>query len=144
MAERLDPYGVYNYKVFVKGITSAGFIEVSGISLDTEVESIQEGGVNNFVHRLPKGTKYSDLTLKKGLIDLDLWDWYWDVVNGTIKRTNITISLYNHEGNSVFSWDYRDAFPIKWEGPQLNSKSSEVSTETLALAHHGLISVRKG
>jgi len=144
MLDRQDPYGVYNYKVQVKGIISGGFSEVSGLSLQTEVEDFKEGGVNDFVYKLPKGTTYTDLTLKRGLIDLELWDWYWDVVKGTIKRANITISLCDDSGDPIISWDYGEAFPIKWEGPQFNGKSSEIATETLTLTHHGLITTRKG
>jgi phage tail-like protein len=144
MLDRQDPYGVYNYKVQLKGIISGGFSEVSGLSLQTEVEDFKEGGVNDFVYKLPKGTTYTDLTLKRGLVDLDLWDWYWDIVKGTIKRLNVTISLCDDSGDPIISWDYLETFPIKWEGPQFNGKSSEIATETLILTHHGLIVARKG
>ena len=43
------------------------FQEVSGLSVDVEMESFKEGGQNRFEHQLPVRTKYSDITLKRGM-----------------------------------------------------------------------------
>ena len=126
----------------IEGILAAGFTDVSGLSIQTEVDTIKEGGVNDHEHKLPRGTKYSDITLKRGLVDCALWDWYQSTVNSTakekIERKSGTISLRDHSGNTVFSWFFFDAFPSKWEGPTLNAASNTVASETLVLTHHGL------
>jgi phage tail-like protein len=63
-------------------------------------EEIREGGVNDYVHKLPKITKYPNITLKRGLTDSDvLWKWHQDVVNGKFKQTTVRVILMDSEGN---------------------------------------------
>lgn len=109
------------------------------MSIQTEFDTVKEGGVNNYEHKLPRGIKYTDITLKRGLIDWNLWDWYQSAVKGQIKKKNGTISLCDSEGKPVFSWHFIEAFPIKWEGPTLNAAANTVASETLVLTHHGLL-----
>ena len=79
------------------------------------------------------------MTLKHGLTDSDiLWDWYYEVINGTITRKNGTIYLRNHSGQEVMGWDFLRAFPIKWEGPTFNASSNTVADETLVLTYEEL------
>lgn len=138
IANRKDPYGAYNFLVEIEGIIEGGFSEVTGLGIQTEYESIREGGVNDFEYKLPKGSKYSDITLKRGITDWKLYNWYYDVVNGKVMRKNGTIYLRDHIGNNVFEWNIMNAYPVKWDGPTLNATSNTVAAETLVLAHHGL------
>jgi phage tail-like protein len=136
---RLDPYGAYNFLVEIEGIIAGGFTELSGLDITTDVDLIREGGVNDHVIKLPKGSTQSDLILKKGQTDLDmLWNWHADVVAGKIKRKNGSIYLLDPQGIPAMWWDFSQAFPIKWSGPTLSASSGLVAFETLTLAHHGL------
>jgi phage tail-like protein len=134
-----DPYSAYNFLVEIEGIIAGGFTEVSGLTIETEIETVEEGGANDIVYKLPKGTKYTDITLKHGLTDIDLlWKWYEDVVNGKIVRKNGVIYLCNQVGIPMIQWGFQEAFPFKWEGPAFNASNSTIATETLVLAHHGI------
>lgn len=136
---RLDPYVAFNFLVEIEGIIAGGFSELSGMDITTEVEAIREGGVNDYVHKLPKWTTQSDLVLKKGQTDLDLlWNWYADVVAGKVARKNGSIYLLDAQGIPAMWWDFTQAYPIKWSGPTLNAASGQVAFESLTLAHHGL------
>ncbi len=138
--KRSDPYSAYRFKVEIEGIIAAGFTEVSGLTIETEVETIQEGGVNNFQYKLPKFTKYSNITLKRGLMDLELWGWYQTVISGKFKRKSGTIYLFDHSGNEIQDfYHFFEAYPIKWEGPSFNTIKSTIASETLILAHHLLL-----
>ncbi|MCD4767267.1 MAG: phage tail protein [Methanosarcinales archaeon] len=142
--KRSDPYSAYRFKVEIEGIIAAGFTDVSGLTIETEVETIKEGGVNNYEYKLPKFTKYSNITLKRGLIDLKLWDWYQTVISGKFKRKSGTIYLLDHSRNKTLDYyDFYEAYPIKWEGPTFNAKNSTVASETLVLAHKHLIKAIK-
>ncbi len=137
--QRLDPYNTHNFIVEIEGIIIGGFSEVSGLNIETEVESIKEGGANDIEYKLPKGTKYSNITLKHGITDFDLiWRWYDDVINGKVKRKNGSIFLCDQNGSPLVTWGFVDAYPIKLDGPSLNATTSNIATETLTLAHHGL------
>lgn len=105
---------------------------------ETEVESRKEGGENNFVYKLPKATKYANLTLKRGISDDSLWSWYKDVIYGKIERQDISVCLLDEGGDEVMRWNFEKAFPVKWDGPSLNASSSSVAVESLVIVHHGL------
>ncbi len=142
MADKLqrkdDPYGTFNYIVEIDGIIAGGFSEVTGMRIETETYPIKEGGLNSFVHMLPKSSKFSDITLKRGITDWELYDWYLDVVYGKIKRKSGSIILQDTGKEKQLTWYFFDAFPIKWEGSTLGASTSSVATETLVLTHHGL------
>lgn len=136
--DRHDPFSGYNFIVEIDGI-KAGFTNVSGLKMETEFDTVKEGGVNDYEHKLPRGIKYSDITLRRGLVDWKLWSWYQKTVYGEIERKNGTISLLDHSGNNVLmSWSFYGAFPIKWEGPELSADTNKVAVESLVLAHQGL------
>ncbi|HKJ66751.1 MAG TPA: phage tail protein, partial [bacterium] len=48
------------------------------------------------------------------------------------------ISLLNENHEPVMSWKVSNAFPVKIEGPGLNSTGNEAAIETLEIAHEGL------
>jgi phage tail-like protein len=136
---RKDPYSAFRFLVEIEGIIAGGFTDVSGLSIQTEVDSIREGGVNDFEYKLPRGTKYTDITLKRGLIDRELYYWYKDVVNGIINRKSGAIYLLDHEGNQVMDWYFFEAYPVKWDVSSFNATSNTVASETLVLTHHGVV-----
>ena len=99
----------------------------------------QEGGNNDYVHRLPGRTKVSNVTLKRGMARSDEFlDWLMEVTTGQIKRQNVTVVLYDVAGDVLRRWTLEDAFPVKWVGPQLQAASRDVAIETLELAHGGV------
>jgi phage tail-like protein len=133
-----DPIGAFRFKVELGGVIEAGFAECAGLQAETEVEEIREGGVNEFVHRLAKGSKHPNLTLKRGLTDSEvLWDWHQDVVSGKIERKKVDLILLDSQGDETWRWSFEGAFPVKWIGPELKATGSAVSIETLELAHNG-------
>ncbi len=135
---RKDPFGAFNFKVQIDGIIAGGFSEVSGLRIETEVYTLKEGGLNFFEHKLPKSTKFSDITLKRGITNWELYDWYLEVINGTIRRKNGSIILYEKGLEREMVWYFFNAYPIKWEGSTFSASGSSVATETLVLTHNGI------
>lgn len=137
---REDPLYTFRFHVEIHGLTVAGFSEVSGLQVEIETEDIREGGVNDYVHKLPTVTKYPNLILKRGLIDSDvLWKWHQDAVNGNIKRMNGRIILYDfQEDKEKWAWAFENAFPVKWTGPELKGDQATLAIETLELVHTGI------
>jgi phage tail-like protein len=138
-AKRNDPYLSFKFKVEIKGVIEAGFSEVTGLQAEIETEEHREGGVNDYVRKMPKVNKYPNLIFKRGITDSDvLWKWYQDAVNGKIKRTTGSIILCDYNGNEKWRWGFKEAFPVKWAGPDFKSDGSVVAIETLELVHHGI------
>ena len=109
------------------------------MNTETSVIEYREGNERrSSVRKLPGLTKYSNLTLKRGITrDRSLWDWRKTVIDGTARRVNGSIILLDESRQEVARWNFREGWPCKWEGPMLNAKSNEVAIETLEIAHEG-------
>ncbi len=139
VGERKDPYSSFHFLVEIDGLVVAGFSEASGLQAETQIETYREGGVNDYVHRLPKETTYQNIVLKRGITDSDvLWKWHQDVVSGKIERRSGYIVLLDSEGNETWRWNFLDAYPAKWTGPDLRAENSTVAFESIELVHNGI------
>lgn len=139
LGNRKDPFPAYNFAVEIDGIIVGGFSDVSGLSIETQVDRKTFGGENHREHAFVMQTKFSDITLKHGITgDYYMWNWYEKVINGHIERHSGSIYLLDHSGNPKVWWDFLEAYPIKWEGPVFSATSSAVAAETLVLTHNGL------
>jgi phage tail-like protein len=136
---RLDPYQVFNFMIEIEGVLAGAFSECSGLAVETEVLEYREGGLNEYVHRFAGPTKYPPLVLKHGLTQIDgLWTWHQQVVQGTVTRQNGTIYLLDQQRIPVMFWDFKEAYPVKYTGPELRADSGAVAFESIELAHRGL------
>ena len=140
MSRLSDPYGSFRFSIEVTGETTVGgFNEVSGLSFETEVQTLRVGGSNDYECQLPGPSRSpSRLVLKRGLGNITfLWSWYRSVSQGEIKRKNITIKLNDEMGGSLIGWGFKDACPVKWTGPDLRAGNSAIAFESLELVHRG-------
>lgn len=139
--QQLRPYVLPSYRFLVElhGLEVAGFSEVSGLESEMETEEVMEGGLNGFVHRLPGRIRHQPLVLKRGItISNDLWEWYYNAVQGNIERMNGSIMMFDEEGYLFRAWSFKEAYPTKWRGPELNAMNSEVAFESIEIVHNGL------
>lgn len=144
MANRYDPYGQFNFLVQIDGVTKAGFSEISGLVTDTNVIEYREGDENNHgvntVRKLVGLVKFTNIVCKRGYTqDASLWTWRKSVLDGKTVRQSGSIILLDEGRNKVMSWSFHDGWAVKWEGPALNAKTSEVAIETLEIVHEGLV-----
>lgn len=129
----------FRFLVEIDGIAVARFSEVSGIQVEVETETYEEGGVNDFVHYFPKRAKYQNIILKRGITDgQELWNWHQEVVDGSFKRKNGSIILLDSNGEEKWRWNFVQAFPVKWTGPDLKAEASSVAFESIELVHEGI------
>jgi len=138
---RKDPYLGYNFGVEISGLTAAGFTEVSGLQAEVEVQEYREGELNEYIHKRAGPTKYaSNLILRRGIADpTQLWSWYCDVIQGKIQRRPVDVVLKDSAGEEKRRWKFQNAYPVKWNGPDLKANASEVAVEAVELAHEGLV-----
>ncbi|HWP92880.1 MAG TPA: phage tail protein [Thermodesulfobacteriota bacterium] len=137
--QKTYPYTLFRFKIEINGIIVAQVSEVSGLQVETETETYEEGGENGFVYQLPKRTKFQHITLKRGITDLEeMWKWHQEVVKGKFQRKNGAIILMDVAGEEKWRWNFFQAFPVKWTGPDFKADSNTVAFETIELAHHGI------
>lgn len=138
-ADRNDPFPAFRFEVKIDDLPVAGFSECSGLQLETELHDYNEGGLNNIVRKFPTRTKQSNLVLKRGIVDRQLWDWYFSLTEGQITFKGGSILLRDPSGEKVvMEWNFQRAFPCKLHGPELNATQNQVAVETLELCHQGL------
>ena len=125
--------------VQIDGVEIAGFSECSGIGVETETFEYAEGGLNTFTHKLPVRTKYGNLTLKRGIDPgQELYAWYISTLDGKTQRKDISVIIYGPEsGTEVRRWDLKQAYPVKWTGPDLRTDASAAAIESVEIAHEG-------
>jgi phage tail-like protein len=116
------------------------FKEVSGLQIETEVFEYREGGVNDYIHRLPGPTKSGNIILKRGMgLTQEFLEWYGKILAGNIVRHNVIITMYQTKPEEkVVQWRVIDAWPCKWSGPHFIAGDNTVAIESLELAHSGL------
>ena len=136
---RSDPFLAFQFEIKLEDLSVGGFSECAGLQLETEVESYNEGGVNTHVLQFPTRTKQSNLTLKGGIVDRVMWDWYHDLVQGRVSLRSGSIIVHAPAApQNPVEWHFYRAFPCKWSGPDLNALQTNVAIETFEICHQGL------
>ena len=137
---RFDPYMSYNFLVEIDMLVVGGFTQVQGLESQIELEEYTEGGVYGYTHKFPKRVNSPNLVLTKGLTAFPtLWNWYESAMEGTIKRKNGTIMLLDHKRLPVMWWNFTNAYPVSWSGPQFDSTNDgQVAVESIELIHQGI------
>lgn len=135
-ASRNDPFVAFRFEVSLDGISQAGFSECSGLQLETEFFDYMEGGLNDHVLKFPTRTKQGNLTLKRGIVDRELLDWYYALTQGRIVPKHGAILIKDPSGAAVvMAWEFTGALPSKWQGPDFNASQNHVAVETLELSY---------
>jgi phage tail-like protein len=150
--QRQDSYqlSAFYFKVEIQdsGISDTSFKEVSGLNVEINIEEVEEGGENSFVHKLPKKTTQPNLVLKRGIAgdESGLVSWCKSTFeNGftePIKPKDILVSLMNDSQTPVRSWSVKKAYPTKWEIDSFESQKNEVAIESIEFAYHGITRVK--
>ena len=136
----VDPAVGVSFSVMIGNQNIGMFTTCDGLSMEIETEDWKEGGNNMFVHKLPKGIKYTPIKLTRPVnADSNLVArWLAEMTNG-VTRTTCTITARTVEGQAIAQWKFNEVYPVKWTGPSFALDSPKVATETLELQHHGLL-----
>jgi phage tail-like protein len=136
---RNDPATAFRFTVRFDNFPPAGFSDCSGLSMETEVQEYREGGVNTHTWRFATRSKQANLTLKRGIVNKTLWDWFQDIARGKMQFRNGSILVHDPSGSSdSLEFQILQAFPVKWSGPDLSAGQNNLAVETVEFAHQGL------
>ena len=135
---RPDPFRGFRFLIEIDGIASGGFMRVKGLSREVKHESQREGGVNDYEHKLLTVVTHPVVVLERGLALDDLWKWALAAADGDVVRRTVYVRLRNEANDKAFAWQIAHALPVKWACSDLDANASQVTMETLELAHHGL------
>ncbi len=144
---RKDPLPVFCFHVFLNinngDKAEAFFKSVSGIKSETEIVPMREGGVNDTTWQLIGATKWANLVLKQGFTaDSKLLEWRQQWLSPAAdKRNRIAegrIVILDTALKAKGTWTFVNGWPAKWELGELDASKSELSIETLEIAHEGI------
>lgn len=135
-----DPAVTVCFLVTIDGHDLGLFNTCDGLGVEVTVEQRQEGGNNSFFYQLPGPLKYTNVKLTRPLNkdSANVAAWISSVGPG-LRRSTGQVQAMTLAGRPVCTWNLQGVFPVKWSGPQFNTESPKVATETLELAHHGFL-----
>ena len=122
------------------GGSRTDFLEISGLSIETEILEYRDGASPDVIIKTPGQKKYANLVLrrmiKKG--DSEFYTWMNTAQGSSVLKRNVIIKLLNKKNERVMSWKAANAWPVKFEAADLKGNANEVAFETLELTHDGL------
>lgn len=136
MANYYPPVG-FHFKVEVLGVSpndlDTRFAEVSGLSVETALEDVPEGGENRFIQKYPTQTRYTELILKRGLLtNSSITDWIRrSLEEMDIQPKNVDIKLLNNAHEPLITWHLVNAYPTKWSVSDFNATNNAIVVESL-------------
>lgn len=132
-----NPLLQYNFLLEIDGTSEAvaGFTEVSGINMESDIVEYREGADTATVRKMPGLRKYGNITLKRGYTtNTELWDWRKTVIDGATERKSGTIILLNESREPALRWEFSQAWVSKYDGPALNATANEAAIEAIEIA----------
>lgn len=138
---RKDPYKSFRFLVEIDGIVQGGFNEVTIPESAQDPIEYREGSDRPTVRKIPGLIKYGNVVLKWGTTDsLELYAWRKAVEDGkaALARRNMAVIVLDEEGNPASRWEFSEAWPTKYDAPDLKATGNEIAIETLEIAHEGM------
>jgi len=144
-----NPSLAFRFSVDVDGVTAAVFTECTLPNYEIETkDDLKEGGRVGFGLVLPGPMKGGGrVSLKRGIALADkMLEWYFDVMNWSFAKDElyktVVVTLYKGYTPS-FTFEFRNAFPVKWVGPSLKADTTAIAIEQIDLAYES-VSIEKG
>jgi phage tail-like protein len=139
-----DPAIGFSFSLDVQGVVTGYFTDVSGLGSETEIveHKITDGSGRDVIQKIPGRTKYTDVTLKRGVTSqMDLWEWRKKVEDGDIvgARKNATITMYDQSLSAIAKWNIENAWPTKVSGPTMSSEGSTVTVEEVSITFEHMV-----
>ena len=117
--------------------TDSRFQEVNGLSAEVVTEELREGGVNDYVHRLPTGVKHGNLVLKRGYVNNSkVGQWCRSALeNFEFNPVDVNVILLDENHQHLVKWTFTRAYPLKWSISDFNAQQNTLAIESLELAY---------
>ena len=135
-----DPAISVCFEVSIDDDSLGVFNSCEGLGCEFVLEQREEGGNNSMIWQLPTRMKYTNVKLTRpiGADSAKLTKWFAGMVNG-VKPTTMVISAKSRFDEKVAEWSLVGVIPVRWTWPSLNFDTVKVATETLEVAHHGIL-----
>src|SRR4051794_23058356 len=138
-----DLMTTFNFVLEVDGVEMASFRKCSGVESETETIEYKEATKDGkmIIRKVPGAMKWSDITLERRIdASKALWEWRRQVEEGDVDtaRRHGSIVIKDSKKAEVARWNFRDGWPSKWTGAELDAGGNEIATEKVVITHEGL------
>jgi len=142
-----SPPVVFHFRVSFGPGTDDGdtrFQEVTGLNAEVTVEEYKEGGLNVHPHRLPTGTKFNNLVLKRGyMVDTAAEKWVRNAVEQFVfEPKDVDVALLDEQHQPVAQWSFTGAWPVKWSLSDLKAQDNAIAIESMELAYRSFRKIK--
>ena len=144
---RPRPLGAFRFIIEMEqgGVVGA-FSQFSGVKMQVDTIQARSGSdIRGVQESIPSLTRYQPVTLTKGVIgDNEFLDWLFAVSAGpytgplTSDCRTLNVVALNDEGERGVVWSLLNALPIGYELTPMDGGRSEVLSESLTFAIHGV------
>ena len=143
----VGPLKSFRFLVEVDGDAVGAFTQFSGIKMEVQTINARSGSdIRGVQEIVPVMTRFEPVTLTKGVIgNNEFLNWIFAAAASThtgptgvsLFRTINVIAL-DDAGNRGVVWSLKDAMPIRYELSPMDSSRSEVLSESVTFAIHGM------
>ena len=110
------------------------FTRVSGIVSESEKMEFMQG-TDPYIRTAPGRSSFSEVTLERVFHGVDcLYQWRLHVQRGNVAALNIDIYMKRPDGSDVRHVTLVNAWPCRWELPEMDAGSSGPAIEKIALS----------
>jgi phage tail-like protein len=136
----MDPEGNFIFSLEINGAEVAQFKEASGLKSTTAVFELEEGGMNQAVHKLPGQSRWGNIVLRYGVTNnAYLLDWRNRILQDDFAdRRNGSIIMRTLQMEEVRRYNFVQAWPVGWDGPTFDAGAADLAIESIEIAHHGI------
>lgn len=143
MPDSRGPLRNNRFIVEIDGIEASGFARVELPDATNTDVGYREGNDQQASKRkLKAGNEFDSLVLERGTKrdDMQLSDWYKLVKDGKVDdaRSSIAVILLDEENDPAARWEFKKAWPARYDPPDLDATGSEVAMETIEILHEGM------
>jgi phage tail-like protein len=139
MASSVPFFGNFNFLVEIEDIAGdatsvvGGFSRVSGLVSESDVIEHRVGS-SPLVQKIPGKTRFANIVLEKGCTTSSaLYQWRRRIEEGETDRRSGSIILLDGNFKEKARWNFFEAWPCRYEAPELDASDNAISVETLEL-----------
>jgi phage tail-like protein len=113
------------------------FQKVSGLSAQVDTVEVGEGGQNLYTQKLPKGVRYNNLVLERGMVVGSPLNLEFNAAMSLFKfaTSNVLVTLLAEDKLPLAAWLFLKAYPVKWSTSDLNASDAALVIDTMELAY---------
>lgn len=113
------------------------FQKVTGLSTTLETESFSEGGQNLYQHKLPKGVRYENLVLERGMVVGSPLNLEFNATLSLFRfaTSNVLVTLLGDNKLPLAGWLFMKAYPVKWSTSDLDAAQPGLVIDRMELAY---------